>query len=52
MLGFKFIFPDVYPMKAPLVYLDEPEKEDVIEMIDYLDRGNRIMFDYLTQWDS
>jgi hypothetical protein len=32
------------------VFLDEPIKQDVIEMIDYIDNGNRINFDYTLIW--
>ena len=34
----------MYPVEAPLAYLDEPENQEVVDMIDYLDKGNRIMF--------
>lgn len=51
-LGFRFILPTDYPKNVPLVYLDEPENKEVIEMIDYLEAGNRIMFNYLFQWDK
>ena len=37
-------------MAAPLVFLDEPIKQDVIEMIDYVDNGNRINFEYTLLW--
>ena len=52
MLGFKFVLPQTYPDNAPLVFLDEQERAEVVEMIDYLDKGNRIMFDYLVTWDQ
>lgn len=52
MLGFKFILPSNYPAEAPISYLDEPENDEVVEMIDYLDKGNRIMFEYLIVWNS
>jgi hypothetical protein len=42
LLGFKFVLPDNYPIGCPLVYLDEKENPEVVEMIDYLDKGNRI----------
>ena len=51
-LGFKFVLPVNYPECAPYVYLDEPENQEVIDMIDYLDSGNRIMFSYLIDWDK
>jgi hypothetical protein len=47
LLGFKFIVTENYPFDPPHVYLDEPENPSLIEMIDYLDKGNRIMFKYL-----
>ena len=50
MLGFKFLLPFNYPQSPPHVYLDEPENPEVIEMVDYLDGGNRIMFEYLMNW--
>ena len=40
LFGFKFVLPQDYPQKAPLVFLDEPEKPEIVEMIDYLDKGN------------
>jgi hypothetical protein len=30
--------------------LDEPESAEIVEMVDYLDKGNIIMFDYLIKW--
>ena len=51
MLGFKFVLPNKFPAQAPLAYLDEPENAEVVEMIDYLDVTNRIMFDYLIYWE-
>lgn len=51
LLGFKFVLPVNYPNSAPLSFLDEPENAEVIEMIDYLDKGNRVMFDYLILWE-
>ena len=51
LLGFKFVLPQEYPFSAPLAYLDEPESAEVVEMIDYLDKQNRIMFDYLIYWE-
>ncbi len=50
LLGFKFVLPYQYPLSAPLVFLDEPERPEVIEMIDYLDKGNRINFEYTLKW--
>ena len=45
------MFPHTYPAQAPLVYLDEAESPEIIEMVDYLDSGNKIMFDYLINWE-
>ena len=50
LLGFKFVLPFQYPLSAPLVFLDEPENKEVIDMIDYLDKGNRINFEYTLKW--
>lgn len=50
MLGFKFILPMNYPQEAPICYLDEPENAEVVDMVDYLDKGNRIMFEYVILW--
>jgi hypothetical protein len=30
--------------------LDEPENQEVIDMIDYLDKGNRVVFEYVLKW--
>lgn len=43
-LGFKFVCPQNYPNVAPFAFLDEVEDPEVVEMVDYLDAGNRIMF--------
>jgi hypothetical protein len=50
LLGFKFVLPVNYPVAAPLVFLDEKEDPEVISMIDYLDKGNRINFEYTLMW--
>ena len=50
MLGFKFVTPQDYPRSAPFAFLDEKEDAEVVEMVDYLDKGNRIMFQYLSDW--
>lgn len=50
MIGFKFVLPSSYPQMPPLTFLDEPEDELVIEMIDYIDKGNVIEFSYLQEW--
>ena len=50
MLGFKFVYPKDYPKDAPFTYLDEAEDPEVVEMVDYLDKGNIIMFQYLMDW--
>ena len=52
MLGFKFILPANYPQDAPICYLDEPELQEVVDMVDYLDKGNRIMFEYVIIWSK
>lgn len=51
-MGFKFILPKFYPAEAPLAYLDEPENQEVIDMIDYLDSGNRVVFEWLLKWEK
>lgn len=51
-VGFKFIVTCDYPTKAPLLFLDEKEDQVLIEMLDYLDNGNRVIFTYLTEWPS
>lgn len=51
-IGFKFVIPTFYPFEAPLTYLDEPENKQVIEFIDYVDKGNVIMFKYLVDWKA
>jgi hypothetical protein len=48
LFGFKFILPPAYPSGAPLTYLDEPEDKQVVEIFDYLTKGNRIQCDYLS----
>ena len=40
--GFKFMLPPDYPKGPPIVYLDENENPDIVEMLDYLDKGNII----------
>ena len=40
--GFKFMLPPAYPSAPPLVYLDDEENPKIVEMLDYLDKGNRI----------
>jgi len=50
--GFKFLLPPDYPSGVPLVYLDEVEIPEVVEMLDYVDRGNRIECSYLGDWRS
>jgi hypothetical protein len=41
-----------FPHDAPFVFLDEPELSEVVDMVDYLDSGNRIMFDFLINWSK
>ena len=48
--GFKFIIPPAYPSAAPLVYLDEKEDAQIIDLFDYLEKGNRIVNLYITEW--
>ena len=35
-----------------MAYLDEPENPTLIEFIDYIDAGNRLMFQYLMDWKA
>ena len=39
-----------YPQEPPLVFLDEPENQEVIDIVDYIDSGNRINFQFLFDW--
>ena len=48
--GFKFMLPPDYPNAPPIVYLDEPENALIVEMLDYLDKGNIICNQYLYDW--
>ena len=41
-----------YPVDAPFVYLDEPESAEVVELLDYVEKGNRIRNDYILLWNS
>ena len=41
-----------YPASTPLVYYDGPEIPEIIETTSYLSRGNRILFDYLVNWEA
>ena len=49
-IGFKFILPSEYPIAAPFVFLDEAENKQVIELIDYVDAGNRIRNEFINMW--
>ena len=49
-VGFKFILPPQYPYAGPFVYLDEPVNQEVIDVIDYVDRGNRITNNFIANW--
>jgi len=49
--GFRVILPQFYPYEAPYVYLDERENPEIVELVDYIDEGNVMKFDYLTQWE-
>jgi hypothetical protein len=44
------MLPPSFPVASPIVYLDEPERAEVVEMIDYLDKMNLIMCPYINQW--
>lgn len=44
------LLPHIYPLSPPVVFLDEPINQDVIEMIDYLENENRVLFEYLLLW--
>jgi hypothetical protein len=49
-IGFKFILTKQYPVTSPIVFLDEAENQEIIDNIDYVDVGNVITFDYLSDW--
>ena len=51
-IGFKFLLPAQYPIAPPYVYLDEPENPQVVELLDYVERNNRIKNDFITNWAS
>ena len=51
-IGFKFILPTEYPKHAPFVYLDEPENAEVVQLLDYIDAGNRIRNEFILNWAS
>ena len=51
-VGFKFILPAQYPIIPPYVYLDEPENPQVAELLDYIEKNNRIKTDFLTNWTT
>ena len=51
MIGFKILLPKYYPLVSPIVILDELEDPQIIEMVDYLDKGNIIQFQYLIDWN-
>jgi hypothetical protein len=45
------VIPSYFPGGgAPLAYLDEPLNPMLIEFIDYLEEGNKIMFNFLSEW--
>jgi hypothetical protein len=52
LFGFRIVLSRNYPFEAPWVYLDEPENPQVIEFIDYIDKGNIMMFDLLRDWNK
>ena len=39
-----------YPKQAPFVYLDEPENAEVVQLLDYIDAGNRIRNEFILNW--
>ena len=39
-------------MIPPYVYLDEPENPQVAELLDYIEKNNRIKTDFLTNWTT
>ena len=49
-LGFRFLITPRYPLDRPLAFLDAKPDPQIIEMVDYLDDGNLIYFDYMTEW--
>ena len=51
-IGFKFLLPAQYPVVPPYVYLDEPINPTVIEMLDYVEKSNRIKNDFIINWAS
>ena len=51
-IGFKFLLPAQYPVVPPYVYLDEPENAQVVELLDYIEKNNRIKNDFITNWAS
>ena len=51
-IGFKFLLPAQYPVVPPYVYLDEPENPQVVELLDYVEKNNRIKNDFITNWAS
>jgi len=51
-IGFKFLLPAQYPIVPPYVYLDEPEDPTVVELLDYVEKNNRIKNDFITNWAS
>jgi len=50
--GFKIVFPTFYPFSAPWVFLDEKEDPQIIEFMDYIEKGNRLSLLYLDRWDQ
>ena len=49
-IGFKFLLPAQYPIVPPYVYLDEPPNPTVVELLDYVEKNNRIKSDFITNW--
>lgn len=50
MFGFKIVVTNSFPFSAPHAYLDEPEKPQLYDYIDYLTPPNRLVFKYLEDW--
>ena len=41
-----------FPFEAPFAFLDEEENPSLVEYIDYIEKGNRINFQYLFDWQN
>lgn len=49
-MGYKIILPVNYPQVPPLVYVDEPQHEEVISKGSYVTQNYRIQFEELQYW--